>query len=294
MNRLEILGRLIWPETGSYKYNLRKRENRMVKRKDIIKELKNRGYETEEHTSIKNGVKFKGIRFLTGNEINPVIYTDDIIRDSGVLPEAVESILEIYSHSCQAGFDIGNLKNPDFVMGNLYIRLQKTSSEDILKNGTDFEGIEKYLYIKIDEDYSFKATHTFMESLNIQEDEAWKVAERNTFAETEIVSMGEMLFRITGLEIEEPEVLPPQYIITNNKGFMGASAVLDKAAIRKLADKYHVHKFVTLPSSIHEMIVMPYNEDDDIEFFNEMVKEVNQSQLEAAERLTDRAYIIEV
>ena len=101
MNRLEILGRLIWLETGSYKYNLRKRENRMVKRKDIIKELKNRGYETEEHTSIKNGVKFKGIRFLTGNEINPVIYTDDIIRDSGVLPEAVESILEIYSHSCQ-------------------------------------------------------------------------------------------------------------------------------------------------------------------------------------------------
>lgn len=184
--------------TGSYKQNLRKRVNKMIKRKDIIKEIENRGYETKEHTSIKNGVEFKGIRFLTGNEINPVIYTDDIIRDAVTLPEAVESILEIYSHSCMPDFDTGNLKNADFVMRNLYIRLQKASSEDILKNGTDFEGLEKYLYIKIDDDYSFKATHTFMESLNIQEDEAWKAAERNTFAETEIVSMGEMLFRITG------------------------------------------------------------------------------------------------
>lgn len=269
-------------------------EIKMIRREDIIQELANRDYKVEAHTSIKNGVEFDGIRFMNDNGICPVIYTDEIIADSESLSEAVEKAIDTYNNADIMDFNKDNMLDSDFIMENLYIGMQKTSAEDIVRSDTDFEGIEKYLYVKMNENASFKLTYGLLETLKIGRDEAWKAAEIITFANTEIVSMSEKLSELMGQEIEEMEGIPKQYIVTNTINFRGASAILDGEALKKLSKKLDVSKFIVLPSSIHEMIVIPDDGKCAIEELSKMVQEVNQTQVEPEERLTDQAYVIEV
>lgn len=269
----------------------------MIRRKDIIQELANRGYRVEAHTSIKNGVKFYGIRFMTDKGICPAIYTDAIIEDSESLSEAVEKVLDTYNNANIMDFDKNKFLDPDFIMKNLYIGMQKTSNEEIVKTDTDFEGIEKYLYVIIDKNASFKLTYELLEKIKISKDEAWKIAESNTFAKTEIVSLMEKLSEMMGQEmeeIEEMEGIPTQYVVTNTMNYRGASAILDMKALKKFVQRLDVKRFFVLPSSIHEMIVIPDDVKSNIEELSRMVQEVNQTQVEPEERLTDRAYIIEI
>lgn len=266
----------------------------MIRRKDIIMELTNIGYDVEAHTSIKNGVEFRGIRFMSDSEIWPIVYTDEIIENSESLYEAVQRVLDAYNNADVMDFDKEKLLNADFIMENLYIGLQKTSTENIAKMYTDFEGIEKYLYARIGENASFKLTYGLLEILKVNEGDMWKVAGNNTFSKTVIVSMAEKLYELTGQEFKDLECVPAQYIVTNTMNFRGASAILDMAALKEFAQKLNVHKFIVLPSSIHEMIIIPDDENSNVEELSRMVQEVNQTQVEPEERLTDRAYIIKV
>lgn len=264
----------------------------MIRRKDIIMGLVRRGYDVETYTSIKNGVGFRGIRFMNDSGICPIIYTDEIIENSESLYEAVQRVLDVYNNAYFMDFDKEKLLDTNFIMQNLYIGLQKTSTEDIVKTNTDFEGIEKYLYVKISENASFKLTYVLLETLKVNESDMWKAAENNTFSKTVIVSMAEKLSELIGQEVKDLECVPVQYIVTNTMNFRGASAILDMAALKEFAQKLNVHKFIVLPSSIHEMIIIPDDENSNIEELSRMVQEVNQTQVEPEERLTDQAYII--
>ena len=51
---------------------------------------------------------------------------------------------------------------------------------------------------------------------------------------------------------------------------------------------------VVLPSSIHEMLILPYDDSIDMDVMSEMVREINATQVSPEERLTDQAYLIEV
>jgi len=48
--------------------------------------------------------------------------------------------------------------------------------------------------------------------------------------------------------------------------------------------------FYLLPSSIHELILVPVGEDRDREHLEEMVKEINQTQVAMEEILSDTVY----
>lgn len=263
----------------------------MIRREDIITEVANRGYKVEAHKGIKNGVELYGIRFINDNGIGSVVYLDKIIANSESLLEAVDMVLETYNSANIVDFNKTNLFEAKFIMENLYIGLQKTSTENIVKENTDFEGIEKYLYVKINENASIKLTYSLSETFEINKKIAWETAKNNTFSKTVIVSMAEKLHELMGQEMEG---VPVQYIVTNTKNFRGASAILDMEALRELAQRLDVSKFIVLPSSIHEMIIVPDDGECNIEELSRMVQEINQTQVEPEERLTDRAYIIAV
>ena len=72
-------------------------------------------------------------------------------------------------------------------------------------------------------------------------------------------------------------------------------AVLNKKVIKAFANLVNTKKIMILPSSIHEMILIPCHDCEyDIESCSEIVKLVNENEVELTEQLTDRAYIIEV
>ena len=53
-----------------------------------------------------------------------------------------------------------------------------------------------------------------------------------------------------------------------------------------------MNKILVLPSSIHEMLISPYQDWMDIDEMKAIVTEINAVEVAPEERLTDQAYII--
>lgn len=271
-------------------------------REMIITELSNRGYKAEAQNTIKNGVELDGIRILTDSNIAPVIYTKAIIEnaenENKSLAEVVSAIISIYESNKSFKFDVNMLFDRDFILNSIYVGLQKVSTEDIEKKlCEDFEGIESYLYIRGEADregsYSIKVSKAILDRVNISEVEAWEQAQTNTEAETSLESMAKVMFEMMNMEYsEDMDETTPFFIISNKSKVKGASAILNKKVLAEFGERYHTDKIVVLPSSVHEMLLVPYTEEIDLDTFSDMVEQVNSSEVDPTEQLVDRAFII--
>lgn len=65
-------------------------------------------------------------------------------------------------------------------------------------------------------------------------------------------------------------------------------------ALKKLSEKLGVSKFFVMPSSVHEMMLIPCDDESKLDMYSNLVKEVNYTQVDPVDRLTDRAYILEI
>lgn len=269
-------------------------------REDILRKLKENGVEAVEKESVKNGVIFRGIIIPTGRDVSPIIYTDEIIekaeRIGTSLEEVVEEILDIYERNKDVSFGVDKILERDWMMEHLVVGFQKNSIENIVKKDSGFRGIEMYLYIcgnrEAKETFTVKVTGTLLEYAGVTESEAWDAALQHTCEDTDVESMWEVMERITGASLWEQEDQLNMYIISNKSHMHGASSVLNRKKLESLARVYGVDQLIVLPSSIHEMLVMPYNEEMDMRYMNQLVKEVNAEEVIPEERLTDQAYLI--
>lgn len=273
-------------------------------REQIINELASRGYDATASDVIKNGVVLSGITIRNETNIAPTIYIDQMIEHFDNIDDIVENIINIYSSNKSIDIDIAQLTDPVWILKHLYIALQKASDEPLIKKTCDFDGIEQYLYIRgnlsPNDGWSVKLNAGIMETANITLDDAWNAAARNTFSsnETLIQSMASLMSEMMGFpeNDEFDEQVPPIYVITNQSKTKGSSAVLDVESIKNyfasLEREYH--KFVVIPSSIHEVLLVPVDDETyDIDTFNAMVQEVNQ-QVDATEQLGSYCYILSI
>lgn len=269
----------------------------------IIDELAKRGYIADLHTTIKNGVELNGVRIQTDSNVAPIIYTDSILEyaeQNGLsLEEVVSEIIQIYEGRKIININPSDFSNREYVLKHLYVGLQQDSSENIEKRPSDLEGIECYLYIRgdCDEDfmYSAKISKHILSEIGITVSEAWKQAELNTIGETRLNSLAKTMADVVGFEYtEEMDEEIPIFVLSNRSNIRGASAILNRKVLEEFGARYHVEKIVVLPSSIHEMLVMPYTDDADLEMLSEMVGSINRTEVAPEDRLTDKAYIVTV
>lgn len=269
-----------------------------MKRTDIVNALIARGYDAEEVDSVKNKVTFRGILIRSDDQIAPVIYTQGLIEEaekSGMpLSEVVSQVIRLYEENKRVDFCVDEIFDKDFVLSHIRIALQKESEQDFVKAPSGYDGIEKFLYVHGDTGYTVKLNNSFLERAGVSEEDAWTHAEENTFSETKICTMGQILSDLSGGYCEEEDVPSQMYAITNKTALLGASAVLDVNAIREYFSGSGITKLVVLPSSIHEMLLVPADNAPGMDEMNEMVKSINETQVRPEERLTDRAYIMEI
>lgn len=272
-------------------------------REMIINELKNRGYYAIKENIIKNGVELKAIKIAINNHVSQVIYTKEIIKNAEKrnisIEDVVSKIIFISENNKPSPFNLDLLCDKDFVMNNIYIGLQKLSSENIEKLPcTDFEGIEKYLYIRMTEQeniYAAQISESILEYIGISASEAWQQAQKNTEDESQIKSLAKVMCELLNIEYNsEMDAIDPLFVISNPAKFRGAAAILNKKILAKFGKEQHTNKIVVLPSSIHEMLLLPYTEEIDIDTFTEMVEQTNHSSVDPTEQLVDRAFIISV
>ena len=91
-------------------------------------------------------------------------------------------------------------------------------------------------------------------------------------------------------EIEDIQQEVPMYVLSNKSRVNGAACILYKDVLKDFAMVTGKDLYI-LPSSIHEVILLPADGTQESELLKMMVKEINQSQVEAEEVLSDSVYI---
>lgn len=81
----------------------------------------------------------------------------------------------------------------------------------------------------------------------------------------------------------------PLYVLTNTKGIGGAACILYPELLNKVQQYLH-SDFYIIPSSIHEVLIMPVNSKLQHEQLNAMIREINLTQVPVEDVLSDTAY----
>lgn len=81
----------------------------------------------------------------------------------------------------------------------------------------------------------------------------------------------------------------PLLILTNNRRYLGAACMLYRGLLEEFAKKSG-RNFYILPSSVHEVILLPEDKVNRSENLLQMVLEVNRTQLAPEEVLSDAVY----
>lgn len=81
----------------------------------------------------------------------------------------------------------------------------------------------------------------------------------------------------------------PMYILSNKSRYFGAACLLYDRLLSKLSHNLSVDFFI-IPSSIHEVLLVPASSNMCKEDFNRMIQEVNNSSLRPEEILSDHVY----
>lgn len=275
-------------------------------RDDIITELSKRGCKALPHEVIKNSIKLKAIRIDNGSNISPVVYTDSIIADAERSHASVKSAADIVLSVCRDAkvpdFDINLMHDRDFVSEHLYLALQQSSSEDLVLAECGISGYEAYVHLRhstsFGTNFSIKLSKKMLEDLDLDASEAADIALRHTLAETELLSISDMIGSSSrpagGSPRSHASAADSMYTLTNKCRFKGASALLDKSALMRYGELYHTDSLLVIPSSIHEVLLLPYNDDTDITKIERMIQNTNAAIVDPCDRLSDKPIIIDL
>ncbi len=84
----------------------------------------------------------------------------------------------------------------------------------------------------------------------------------------------------------------PMYVLSNRQRFFGAGTILYKNSLRDASNVLGDSLYI-LPSSIHEVIVIPASRVESPELLPSLVREINETEVSADEVLSDNVYLYE-
>ncbi|MBO4899795.1 MAG: hypothetical protein J5509_05860 [Lachnospiraceae bacterium] len=120
---------------------------------------------------------------------------------------------------------------------------------------------------------------------DIDQDELYDLARENTprIMSDELKTIDEVLPNMF-----LPEA-PDMYILSNEHRVFGATCMLYSEHLKEVADS-HLSGIYILPSSIHEVILMPEECACEEEYMRAMIREINSTEVDLEDRLSDNLY----
>lgn len=80
------------------------------------------------------------------------------------------------------------------------------------------------------------------------------------------------------------------YVLTNQRGIYGAAAMLYPELLKDFAERQKTD-LVILPSSVHEVLLVPVRGSLDFAWFRCMVRSINRSEVPPEDWLSDQVYV---
>ena len=218
------------------------------------------------------------------NMENGLIDMDDVIEN---IISTVENVKPVYS------LELDKLADWEYVKDFVYPVVVNAN-----KN-TKYLDLYVFYSVRVMDDSngigSFKITKELYEKYDITQEELHKQAMKNlrkagytTKSMTEIMKelMGEEeIEAMLGMIEDTSEEL---YVTTTKNKINGAASILD---LEYFKAQYGKQDAYIIPSSIHELIVLPALDRFSVDHINKMIVEVNMSCVQDSDVLSDHAYL---
>lgn len=281
----------------------------------VVEELRN---ELEQSVTITvNPVIKNNNNILLGlhirsedNMLAPVIYLDEFyerfVSGDLTMKEVIKKVLELNNTrpDIQKYFQLEEFLSWDKAKNNIDMRIiSQNMNEELLKDvpwipQNDLAVI--FCYQKYEEDdsvaYSILLHNHHVAQWQVTTKELLEVALQNfPVDDVVITSMTELLDGFVeefGVEISDAKKAEiNMYVLTNRRKQYGAVGIVHMEVLKEFSAKHGNRDVLIIPSSVHECILIPLNGDEDMSLFNEMIQEVNATQLSSEDILSDHAYI---
>lgn len=270
---------------------------------------------TLQKVTKNNGTVLDGICVARSSQrASPSVYLNDYYEQylQGIPFSAIVSeILDIYDdHSLLAGLDLSIFNDFSRLKERVACKLIHTASNRELLNqvpSVPYLDLSIVFYIYLLRDNTDQMTvlirNDLMKSWNTNLDELYGLALENTprLLPARIHSMSDLMQSIAKEQPFIPyrngfvgDLLPPSliplYVQTNTAGYCGACTILYPDQLKNFADKAGTD-LIILPSSIHEVLLIPHDHTFSFQELSRVVSHINRTEVAVEDRLSDQVYV---
>lgn len=257
------------------------------------------------HTALKNnGIERVGLT-ITDERVNisPTIYLEEYYKqfENGIsISNIVQSVLEVYHEvKFEHTWQVHTVKDFEIMRSKIVYKLiHAKKNETFLKNMPyiaylDF-AIVFYILFEVDDSgtATIPITHELIQLWGVSLDDIQQCAFFNapTLLPASFKPMQIVIDELMGTNYSEEEFTEDlMFVLTNSLRSFGAACILYDGMLDKISEEIG-ENFYVLPSSIHEMIIVPESNSPSRAHLNELIAEVNQTQVDEEEFLSECVY----
>lgn len=233
--------------------------------------------------------------------INMEAHYDSFVKkgaDLGSMDEVLTRIAE--QAQSQPVFETEWMKDYGQVKDHLFVRVSDAVENSArLKNmpHQEVDGLAITCHIALDgpggAGASTPVTYDLLRSYGINEQQLHEDALAGSMEHFPVVfvSMAEMMSRMMGIDADmmPPQEGPELMILSNETALYGAGALFYPGQLDEIAQQVGGDYYI-IPSSIHEVILVPDDGSIEREALDSMIREVNTTVVNPEDRLADDAY----
>ena len=249
-----------------------------------------------------NGIRLTGIIMMRESDrISPTIYMEEPYRQyiAGTeMNEIADKIVELYREQIRGvNPDLDFFKDFKCVRDRIFHKvINYEKNRQLLEDVPHIKwcDLAVVFYYALDEQLFGNASilihNNHLDMWEQTVDMLYLIAQYNMKCRMPelLVPMTELIEEITGGKIRQKEDIN-LYVLTNREKIYGASAMLYSDRVRELADRLRCD-LIILPSSVHEVLLLPDDREQQYDFYRKMVEEVNTTQVQPEEVLSYNLY----
>ncbi len=257
------------------------------------------------HTTLKNnGLERTGLT-ISDNSVNifPTIYLEEFYQqyqNGYSLDEITESIIHVYHEvKFEHMWNVNAIKDFSLIKSKITYKLIHAKKNEILLQSlphVPYMDLAIVFYVLFDVDDTGIATIPITNDLaalwDTDSDELYRIAKTNTpkLLTASLKPMRVVIEELLGNECENIVLKEDiMFVLTNQLRNFGAACLLYDGILQQIAIELGENYYI-LPSSIHEMIIVPESKSPNREQLIEMITEINETQVEHEEILSDNVY----
>lgn len=273
--------------------------------KEKVSPFLNEDMDIQIHTALKNNGNERVGLTISDKHINlsPTIYLEEYFKyylNGETIEDIVQSIMDVYHEiKFEHSWEVHTISDFSFIKEKIvYKIIHAPQNETLLEtlpyiSFLDF-AIVFYILFDVDENgtATIPVTDDLIQLWNTNLNEIHQLAKQNTprllpavFKPMRVV-IEELLGNPCDNVVQADDIM---FVLTNSLRSLGAACILYDEILTQIGN-FLKENYYILPSSIHEVIIIPESQAPDNDTLNEMVLEVNETQVEPEDVLSNHVY----